>query len=189
MLHEFLTLNHDEVINRCRNIPGRRVTPNTGVELGVPVFLSLLVDVLRIEQETPNRGDKESDHTLSGKKIRRTAALHGAQLLRSEYSIDQVVHVYGDVCQVVTGLAIEQKTPITTDELRTLDRCLDDAIAGAVTAFAFGPNERRRLIDVAIHSFAAIQTGALGLHGATTTAHVAALAELDELLRLDERRE
>ena len=182
MLHEFLALNHREVINRCREIPGRSAPPNTGVELGVPSFLKLLVDILRMEQETQNRGYEESDHTLSDKIIGLIAALHGAQLMRSGYSIDQVVHVYGDVCQVVTGLTIEQKTPITTDELRTLDRCLDDAVAGALTAFAHGPVERRRLIDVAIHSFAAIQTGGLGLHGATAAVHATALAELNELL-------
>jgi hypothetical protein len=43
--------------------------------------------------------------------------------------VDQVVHNYGDVCQAVTGLALEQEAPILIDEFRILNRRLDDAIA------------------------------------------------------------
>jgi hypothetical protein len=50
--------------------------------------------------------------------------------------VDQVVHHYGDVCQAVTELAVRRGSSITTDEFRTLNRCLDEAIADAVTVFA-----------------------------------------------------
>ncbi|HXG56311.1 MAG TPA: HAMP domain-containing sensor histidine kinase [Vicinamibacterales bacterium] len=50
--------------------------------------------------------------------------------------MSQVVHDYGDVCQSVTELAIEKQTPINADDFRTLNACLDDAIAVAVTEFA-----------------------------------------------------
>jgi hypothetical protein len=43
---------------------------------------------------------------------------------------------YGDVCQSITDLAVETRAPISSDDFRTLNRCLDDAIAGAVTEFA-----------------------------------------------------
>ena len=39
----------------------------------------------------------------------------------------------GDICQAVTELALEQHAPITTEEFHTLNRCLDTAIAEAVT--------------------------------------------------------
>lgn len=39
----------------------------------------------------------------------------------------------GDICQAVTELAIAQNVPITTEEFHTLNRCLDTAIAEAVT--------------------------------------------------------
>jgi hypothetical protein len=92
------------------------------------------------------------------------------------------VHVYGDVCQVITGLAVEQKVVIDAGEFRTFNHCLDDAIAHAVTAFDGGSDERMRLIDVAIHSFAALLSGGLGLTGATATIHGTALCDLRELL-------
>jgi hypothetical protein len=64
-----------------------------------------------------------------------TAALHGGDLFREGYTIEQVVRDYGDVCQAVTKLAIETKAPISVDEFRTFNRCLDNAIAGAVTEY------------------------------------------------------
>ena len=38
------------------------------------------------------------------------------------FTVSQVVHDYGDICQAITELAIEQNAPITTDEFRTLNR-------------------------------------------------------------------
>jgi hypothetical protein len=83
--------------------------------------------------------------------------------------VDQVVHDYGDVCQCVTALAVEQEIPISTDEFRTLNRCLDNAIADAVASFGSARQtslegqaetlqqrldifaaEHRRLINIAI---------------------------------------
>ncbi len=62
-------------------------------------------------------------------------ALHGAELLALGYSVDQVVHGYGDVCQAITALAVEREYEISTDDFRILNRCLDDAIADAVTSY------------------------------------------------------
>ena len=67
---------------------------------------------------------------------RAGARAHGRQLLKRGFTVDQVVHDYGDVCQSVTELAVETDTAISAEDFRTLNQCLDDAIAGAVTAFA-----------------------------------------------------
>src|SRR5207342_3074933 len=101
-----------------------------------------------------------------------------------------------DVCQAVTELAGEQHAPISIDEFRTLNRCLDNAIADAVTAFAHDPDgsnpdqtessrrrvysasDQRRLIHLAIQALAAIRTGNIGLSGATGTLLVNTLLEL-----------
>ena len=107
--------------------------------------------------------------------------MHGAELLRTGYTIDQVVRDYGDVCQAVTELAVERDAAISTDEFRLLNCCLDDAIAGAVTSFGFARQkltkeladnlharleafieEHRRLVNIAIHSFSAIKIGTVG---------------------------
>jgi hypothetical protein len=46
------------------------------------------------------------------------------------------VHEYGDVCQTITELAIEMDAPISTTDFRMMSRCLDAAIAAAVTEYA-----------------------------------------------------
>jgi hypothetical protein len=203
MLHDFLTSNRQELISRCKAKVANRFE-STGipaaVDHGVPLFLQQLVETLRCEQTTPTRDDAESEPTPAPTAIGRAAALHGAELLRLGYSVDQVVHDYGDVCQSVTGLAVEQDVPISTDEFRTLNRCLDNAIADAVTSFGcaretsmdrqaetmqqrlgiFGA-EHRRLIAIAIQSYTAIKTGNIGLTGATGTLLIHALEELRSL--------
>ncbi len=138
MLHEFLTSNRTELITRCRNNAVKRFAPSEipiALDHGVPLFLQQLVETLRLEQTTPHVDTVETTPTPAPTEIGRAAAVHGADLLRLGYSIDQVVHDYGDVCQSVTQLAGEQDQEISTDEFRTLNRCLDNAIADAVTAF------------------------------------------------------
>jgi hypothetical protein len=129
--------------------------------------------------------------------------LHGAELLRLGHSIDQVVHEYGDICQSVTEIAVEQHAKISADEFRTLNRCLDDAIADAVTSFGNArqislndqvqtlrdrlstfSDEHRRLVDIATQSYSAIRTGNVGVTGATSTLLI---HTLDELRSLAER--
>ena len=137
MLHEFVTTHRDELIARCRKkTVGRFVSSRIyeAVDHGVPLFLRQLVETLRREQRTAVRDDVEPG-TSAPTEIGRAAALHGSDLLRLGFSVDQVVYGYGDVCQSITDLAIAQKADISADEFRTLNRCLDNAIAHAVTAF------------------------------------------------------
>jgi hypothetical protein len=203
MLHEFISSNRQELIRRCRTKVAARFEPTdtpAAIDHGVPLFLQQLVDTLRLEQSTATRHDNESVPTPAPTEIGRAAALHGIELLRLGYSVDQVVHDYGDVCQSVTALAVEQDLPISTDEFRTLNRCLDDAIADAVASFgsghqrsidrqaqslqerlAFFAAEQRRLIDIAIQSLAAVKTGNIGLNGATGTLLNVALTDLRSL--------
>jgi hypothetical protein len=203
MLHQFLTSNRQVLIGRCRAKVAKRFEPSStpaAVDHGVPLFLQQLVETLRDEQTTSIREDAESTSTPATTDIGRSAALHGAELLRLGFSVDQVVHDYGDVCQSVTALAVEQDEPISTDEFRTLNRCLDNAIADAVASFgrarqtlidcqaetlqhrlvAFA-SEHRRLVDIAVHSLAAVKTGNIGLNGATGTLLAHALEELRSL--------
>jgi len=203
MLHEFVSSNRIELISRCREKVGKRFQPSeipAAIDNGVPLFLQQLVDTLRLEQLTSARDVAEPAPAPAGTEIGRAAALHGAELLRLGFSIDQVVHDYGDVCQSVTELAVEQKAVISTDEFRTLNRCLDNAIADAVTSFAhahhnlmshqtenlqarldFFAHEQRRLVDVATKAYSAIKTGHVGLTGATGMLLLHALGELGSL--------
>ena len=55
--------------------------------------------------------------------------------------MSQVVHDYGDVCQSITELAVETGASISAEDFRTLNRCLDEAIAGAVTEYGRERNQ------------------------------------------------
>src|SRR5688572_13528886 len=125
MLHEFVTLNRDEIIKRCKKRVSTRPNPaaaDPDIEHGVPLFLDQLVEKLRFPE-------------TSGAAIGATAAKHGHDLLLKGFSVSQVVHDYGDICQSITELAVESNAPIGTDEFRSLNECLDNAIAGAVTVY------------------------------------------------------
>lgn len=205
MLHEFMSSNRDELIRRCRQKEARRAE-NSGLreatDIGVPLFLQQLVDTLRDEQMGLAKNFARSEPAPVRTSIGRAAALHGAELLRLGYSVDQVVHDYGDVCQAVTEMAIEKKQQIDAGEFRTLNRCLDDAIADAVTSFGgirktsvdvhaevlqhrldSISDEQQRLVDTAIHAFSAVRTGSIGLSGATGSVLMHTLLELRDLAK------
>lgn len=131
MLEEFIVLNRDDIIRRCKAKVAVRSMPladAVGVDHGVPMFLDQLVDAL-------GRG------TIANVEISNSALSHGRDLLTQGFTVSQVVHAYGDVCQSITDLAVETDAPITIDEFRTLNRCLDDAIAGAVTEYGRGRHQ------------------------------------------------
>jgi hypothetical protein len=163
-LEDFIGEYRDELIRRCaRKVALRRPPPGKpDTTHGVPLFLNQLCEQLR-------DGQSRSD------EIGESAKKHGHDLLRQGFTIDQVVHDYGDVCQSVTDLAVELDAPISTDDFRTLNRCLDNAIAGAVTEFAFVEGNARdqnsvelhNLIDGAIAAFHAIRDGNVGVRGNT----------------------
>ena len=124
MLRDFLTENRGQLIARClARVNARRAPrpPDAGLDHGVPVFLDQFIDTLRLDPP-------------ACPTIRESATQYGNALMRGGATLAQVVHCYGDICQSVTDLAIELNTPITNAEFRTLNKCLDDAIADAVTA-------------------------------------------------------
>jgi signal transduction histidine kinase len=179
MLHEFIAVNREEIIRRCRaKVATRSVPPPTDAEIdhGVPVFLDQLADALRLG-------------LISSPAICTSAVQHGHDLLLQGFTVSQVVHGYGDVCQALTELAVEMNAPISTADFRGLNRCLDDAIAGAVTEYGrernqstldgetargserlgFFAHELRNLINTAIVAFEVLKTGNVGVAGSTGT--------------------
>jgi signal transduction histidine kinase len=156
---------------------------------GIPIFLDQLIKTLRIEQTSaPLNSRLVSGESGGGhiSEVGEMAALHGSDLLEQGFTIEQVVRDYGDVCQAVTNLAFETEAPIAVDEFRTLNRCLDNAIAGAVTEYArqsaasnedslhalnsrFGSlaHELRNHLHTATLVVIAIKAGNVGISGAT----------------------
>jgi hypothetical protein len=163
---------------------------------GVPLFLSQLASALAQPRLTAPQDSLGSARAST--EITDSAALHGHDLLRNGYTVAQVVHVYGDVCQIVTELASETSAPISSDDFQVFNRYLDDAIAGAVTAYGrqrehdlldentersgVFVHELRNLLNTAILSFDAIKRGTVGLGGSTGAIHTRSLAGLRELV-------
>ena len=195
MLHEFLTSNRANLIERCRYKVSQRSAPRvTPAELthGIPLFLDQLIKTLEVEQTSdPMQSRRVSGPAGGGNPVLTemgaAAALHGRELLQQGFTVDQVVHDYGDLCQAITDLAFELKAPIETDEFRTLNRCLDNGIADAVTEYSYqrysvlandgvqALNERlgilahelRNHLHTGMLAFSAIKLGNVGVHGAT----------------------
>ena len=195
MLSEFLQANDQELIQRCRSRVLQRRAPAPSeheMEHGIPLFLEQLTRTLQAEEANAPTRAREIAGPAGGRgsedtEVGLTAGHHGRELLEHGFTVDQVIHNYGDLCQAITELAIERKAPIDTREFQTLNRCLDNAIADAVTAFSQGrdmnmarksaaasdermgtlAHEIRNLLNTAMLAQSAIKAGGVGLHGAT----------------------
>lgn len=194
MMHEFLTTNRDELIARCRakvalRSPGH---PENELANGVTVFLGQLIRTLELEETAhPLRSRQVSGPSGGGNptlsEIGESANLHGKELMQHGFTVDEVVHDYGDLCQAISDLAVETGVAMGTDEFRTLNRCLDNAIASAVTEFGyqrdfavadkqaiqlnerlgFFAHELRNQLSTATLALSIIKEGNVGLNGAT----------------------
>ncbi|HUR40019.1 MAG TPA: RsbRD N-terminal domain-containing protein [Verrucomicrobiae bacterium] len=182
MLLRLLTQHRDEIVERCRAKAAGRTDPlATPSELqhGIPIFINQLIEMLA---EGRRRADEARRDTNN------TAALHGREMLQHGFTIDQVVHDYGDLCQAVSDVALEKKISFEVDEFRWLNRCLDDVIAEAVAAFAAqrdfaAPDqtgdlndrvlatavELQSLVHTATLAVTALRAGRVGVGGATGT--------------------
>lgn len=144
-MYQFLANNKGELIGRCKDKvaarPQRAATQQQLVH-GIPIFLDQLTRTLEAEEkgkaaEGTFISGASGGGTLPKSEMGLSAAAHGKELLELGFTVDQVVHDYGDLCQAITDLAVERDAPFTIDEFRTLNRCLDNAIADAVTEFSF----------------------------------------------------
>ncbi len=199
------------MIRRCRSKVGQRCSPPaTPLELehGVPRFLEQLVEALRCEQTNPvpqfNAGSASSRQKSASAEGTRTASSDGDGLFEQGYTVGQVVHGYGDVCQAITELAIEADASVTMREFRTFNRLLDNVIADAVSSYvrhrepsasnqgAFDlllhqqlgslAEEQRKLIDTALNALDAVRFGDIGLMGATGAVLDDSLKKLRDLI-------
>lgn len=195
MMYDFLTNNRTELVLRCREkvaLRPQRAATAAQLHNGVPMFLDQLIRTLEAEQSHDSIKSCEISGSaggtaLSSSEVGETAAQHGLELLRLGFSVDQVVHDYGDLCQSITDLAFERDVPFEVDEFRTMNRCLDNAIADAVTEFTyqrdfvtankqamevnerlgFFAHELRNALSTATLAFTAIKAGSMPLTGAT----------------------
>jgi signal transduction histidine kinase len=196
MLHTFITSYRDAIIARAREKLTDRPWPlasTSELEHGVPLFLTQLAETLR-ETLRLETGSTPVPLTTLG----ASATKHGRELRALGFNISQVVHDYGDTCQAITEIAVEQNLPITTDEFHTLNRCLDTAMAEAVTEHArltaqsrsaeelerSGQlaHEVRDMLNTALLAFHALKGGTVAINGSTGTVLGRSLTSLRDLI-------
>jgi signal transduction histidine kinase len=193
MLDYFIAANREEIIARCREKAATRscvaADVKTGDDHGVPVFLDQLMHALRLG-------------VRSNPEISRTAIHHGHDLRMKGVTVSQVVHAYGEVCQSITELAMEMNAAISAADFSILNRCLHDAIAGAVSEYGrerdqstvdmagargaerlgFFAHELRNLLNTAIVSFEVLRRENAGAIGSTGEVLARSLDGLSSLL-------
>ena len=190
MLADFVLSHRDDIIDRCRGKVALRSSPPPSaaeIDHGVPMFLDELINELQLGlSHNPD--------------ISNTATKHGRDLLRQGFTATQVVHDYGDVCQSITEIASETEASIGSDDFRMLNRCLDDAIAAAITAYqserdasasAKAAHEDNRLrvlgdglrtsVQAARVAFEVIQSGKVGVNGTTAMVLARSLKGIEDL--------
>lgn len=209
-MHQFLVNNREELIARCKEKVAqrpRRAATDQQLVHGVPIFLEQLTRTLAAEE----KGQSAEGTRISGasggdrvalSEIGLSAAAHGRELLEWGFTVDQVVHDYGDLCQAITDLAVERDAPFSVDEFRTLNRCLDNAIADAVTEFSyqrdlsrskeqaaevnqrigFLVHELRNALGTAMLSVSALEMASMPISGATGAVLKRSLGALKKLI-------
>jgi signal transduction histidine kinase len=192
VLYEFVETYREAIIAKTRiKVSSRPWPPASTSELenGLPIFLSQLQETLRWEN---------TDTPFAPHAIGHSATRHGRDLLGLGFTVSQVVHDYGDICQAITELAVEQNAPITTEEFHILNRCLDTAIADAVTEHAritaesrsadelerMGQvtHEIRNMLDTALLAFDVVKRGTVGVNGNTGAVLGRSLTALRDLV-------
>jgi signal transduction histidine kinase len=155
-LLEVLKTNEKAILARCEGkssaLAGERRVSKTPTG-GLSIFLNQLIQVLEhahvdeahleVDSDAMTKAANDSDERAIAAapgcpydvEVEKSAGALGKDFHRLGYTLSHVVHAYGAICQVVTEIAIEQNVAIRTEEFRVLNRCLDAAIAGAVTVF------------------------------------------------------
>lgn len=216
-MHDFLINNRVELIERCKakvaQRPARTATPEQ-LKSGIPQFLEQLTRTLQAEAQGQSgeslriSGGSVGGAASAASEMGVSATVHGKQLLELGYTVDDVVHGYGDLCQAISDMAVERDAPFKVEEFRTLNRCLDNAIAEAVTAFSserdvatsrryreeanerlgFLLHELRNSLHTATLAVMALESGQLPIAGATGGVLRRSLVALTSLVKhaLDE---
>jgi len=218
-LLEFLKTNEQAIHARIeeKNSALTGVRPISEVpKSGLPIFFKQLLHVLEHAPTEVVHLDVDKDGMVKAAndsneaaialaaghpydvEVAASAGAYGKELQHLGYTLSHVVHAYGAICQSITEIAIEKKAAITTEEFRALNRCLDTAIAGAVTMFheeraedwtnretqhlGFLAHELRNALSVVNTSLRLIKGGTVGFSGSVGQILDRALKRQQELI-------
>jgi signal transduction histidine kinase len=218
-LVEFLKANEKEILASIEEMSSALAGSRPSSEppkRGLPIFFKQLIHVLEhspAEHVPPvvdkdgmvraaNASDEPAIAVAAGRpydvEVAKSAGAYGKELQLLGYTLSHVVHAYGAICQSITQLAIAKKAVISNEEFRELNRCLDTAIAGAVTVFhaeraegyntretehlGFLAHELRNGLAIVTTALRVIKNGTVGFGGSTGQVLDRALKRIQELI-------
>jgi len=193
MLHDFLTRERNSILmvakQKANETQGTRLR-STAVEEGWGIFFDELVGLM-------TRDEPFEFHAEMGLH-KAEAEKQGKEYLRLGYTVSEVVHSYGVLCQAVTSLAGKLNVEITPREFQQLNLSLDTVIAEAVTEFekdrrknvdreeverlGFLAHELRNCLQSATISLEMIETGSVGVRSSTGAVLQESLKKMADLI-------
>lgn len=217
MLHPLLTSNRASILEQCVILSGFQSehTPEKAASLGeISIFLDQLIVTLQSEDPAymgPDTGVALHKTPSIETQMAVSAKKHGGDFQTLGFTIEEVVRSYGGLCQAITTLATDRNAYIEPSEFRTMNRCLDDGIAQAVTSFCSLDSRKSAMdakaktkvqdhasldrfaamtsyIEAAVMAATAIRTGKVGADGATAVVLDRSLKGLQTLIAQGEAK-
>jgi signal transduction histidine kinase len=198
-LFNLLTERRQEILEKCQTMTAEAMGSRTTtylLERGLPTLYEELIEVLRTSLSDDSHETRKrvvSDTITAG-----ASRQHARESFRLGYTVSQLVHGYGCICQGITDFANEEGFPISISEFSQLNMCLDVAIAQAVSEFEevsletadqaealrLGSlaHEMRNYLTSAIMAHELIRSGGVGGAGATGGILTAALQQMKTLI-------
>ena len=201
MLHEFLTQERDSILAHCKEEARKNLGTRQSsrlIEEGLPVFYDQLIDFLRRDRSFDLGPEMGPAAAATRSSATEAAKGQGKEYLRLGYTVSEVVHSYGSICQTITGAANTQGFTITGREFRQLNLSLDTAIAEAVTEFqkvqtdsvshdeverlGFLAHELRNALTGASLALEMVESGDVGIRSATSSILGRSLERMKDLI-------
>jgi signal transduction histidine kinase len=199
MLHPLLVQNREAIVGKVCGRARARANASSGsgfpdadLQQGVSLFLDHLIGLFVLRSAAAAPPDHSAAVTPAA-----PAEPSGMERLRRGRHTDQLVHTYGDLCTVLLELVLAQGDRVPFEELRTLNQCLDEAVAEMVTQhgrrrelaiaaqeterLGFLAHEMRNLVHGARLAFEILKSGQVEITGSTGAVLDRALSSLREL--------
>lgn len=198
-LYTLLKNERPEVLEKCRvkatEVMGSK-TPERLLDEGLPKIYDELVEVLRVS--VPG-SSAQTLHQVAADTITKVSSQMNAQeAYRAGFTVSQLVHSYGSICQAITEYTHESDATVTSAEFSQLNFFLDVSIAQAVSEFEaltqesavsaenlrLGSlaHELRNYLASAIMAHELIRRGGVGAAGATSSILTNAHQQMKDLI-------
>ena len=198
-LLRLLTERRSEILARCQKkiteVMGSRST-SVQLDRGLPALYEEIIEVL--QSLASDTGTDAKQRTVAETITASATRKHAQEAYRLGYTVAQLVHGYGCVCQAITEYAFETGANIEASEFSQLNLSLDVAIAQAVSEFqvlslqnaergellrmGFLVHELRNALTAVTMSHELIKMGGVGASGATSAILSSSLLHMKELL-------